>query len=623
MVYLVFDSTYHPGFLLNIVLLLPRLHDVLSCQLFENSSIKRNMADKIGPEPTDSQTLARLGKQQVLKRRFGFLSIFGFAIAELITWETVLVLFAQPFYNGGPAAAIYGYIIAAIATLSVYTVISELASMAPISGGQYYWVYMMAPVRWKVASSYLVGWLTSLAWIATIATESIYIGTIIEGLIILENPDFVPQRWQGTLLAWAMVAVAIFINVIIPRILPKFEISILVFHLAGFVAITATLLAMTPKGSTASVFETVLNEGGWPTQGLSYCVGFIGNVATFVGADASVHMAEEIENAAINLPRAIFTAMGVNSLLGFSMMLTILFCLGDVKSVLETRTGFPFIQIYYNSTKSLAGTAAMTAIGIALTTACSVGITTTASRMVWSFARDHGLPLSRFLSRVSKRTQVPVASTLIVCGFACAMALIYIGSTTAFNDVLSLTITAFYGSYLLPSLFLLYHRIKGHVLPHGTVIEVADTADTSHIPATNEENAPPTPNADKIEELPRETSVTDTPITTINTQALGQTSYPMAVDVPLIWGPWRVPGVLGIINNAIACMYMVFVIFWSFWPPVTPVDYTTMNYSVVVTGGALILAAAWYFVRARKEYKGPLIDTDVAVVLHITTTSTV
>jgi hypothetical protein len=48
-----------------------------------------------------------------------------------------------------------------------------------------------------------------------------------------------------------------------------------------------------PHGSAASVFATSLNEGGWPTQGLSYCVGFLGNVATFVGADASVHMAEE------------------------------------------------------------------------------------------------------------------------------------------------------------------------------------------------------------------------------------------------------------------------------------------------------------------------------------------
>lgn len=88
----------------------------------------------------DSETLALLGKKQVLKRRFGFWTLFGFAVCELITWETVLPLFSQAFNNGGPAGAIYGYIIAWFSTMSVYTVISELASLAPIAGGQYYWV---------------------------------------------------------------------------------------------------------------------------------------------------------------------------------------------------------------------------------------------------------------------------------------------------------------------------------------------------------------------------------------------------------------------------------------------------------------------------------------------------
>jgi choline transport protein len=44
---------------------------------------------------TDSETLALLGKKQVLKRRFGFWSLFAFAVCELITWETVLALFSQ------------------------------------------------------------------------------------------------------------------------------------------------------------------------------------------------------------------------------------------------------------------------------------------------------------------------------------------------------------------------------------------------------------------------------------------------------------------------------------------------------------------------------------------------
>jgi choline transport protein len=208
-------------------------------------------------------------------------------------------------------------------------------------------VYLLAPPRWKVFSSYIVGWLNSLAWIATVATETIFAGTILRGLIILDNPNFDAQPYQGTLLAYVVVAVAIFINAVIPGILPKFEVFIIIFHIAGFIAIVATLWALTPKHNSAQfVFTTTLNEGGWPTQGLSYCVGFLGNVATFVGADASVHMAEEVDNAAVSIPRAIICSMLINGAVGFVMMITLLFSLGDVDTVLNTATGYPFLQIF-------------------------------------------------------------------------------------------------------------------------------------------------------------------------------------------------------------------------------------------------------------------------------------
>ena len=128
-----------------------------------------------------------------------------------------------------------------------------------------------------------------------------------------------------------------------------------------------------------------LNEGGWPTQGVSYCVGFLGNVATFVGADASVHLAEEVSNPAVNIPKAIIGAMLINGSVGFAMMVTILYCLGDVDSVLNSKTAFPFIQIFFNSVGNVAGATVMAAVVLALTWACSIGITTTASRMTWSF----------------------------------------------------------------------------------------------------------------------------------------------------------------------------------------------------------------------------------------------
>jgi choline transport protein len=137
---------------------------------------------------------------------------------------------------------------------------------------------MLAPPRYKVFSSYIIGWLTSLAWIATVATETIFAGTILQGLLILDYPDYDPKQWQGTLLAWLVVAVAIFINVIIPDVLPRFEIFIIVFHVAGFIAILAVLWHYSPHNTAHFVFTTSLNEGGWSTQVIghfSYMIVFV------------------------------------------------------------------------------------------------------------------------------------------------------------------------------------------------------------------------------------------------------------------------------------------------------------------------------------------------------------
>ncbi|CRG91605.1 Choline transport protein [Talaromyces islandicus] len=560
----------------------------------------------------DDAVLARLGKKQVLRRRFGFWSLFGFAVCELITWETVLALFSQGLENGGPSGLLYGFIIAWSSTLSVYSVISELASMAPIAAGQYYWVYMLSSERYRVFASYIIGWLTSLAWIATVATETLFAGTMLQGLVVLDYPSsYVATDWQATLLTWGVALISTFINAVIPGMLPRIELGTVVFHVAGFVAIIAVLWHFTdPLHSTDFVFRSSLNEGNWPSQGLSYCVGFLGNVATFVGADASVHLAEEVSNAATTIPRVITLSMILNGIVGFVMMVTLLFCLGDVESVLNSETGFPFFQIFKDSVKSTAGATVMGAVVLILTWACATGIITSASRMTWAFARDRGTPFSRILSKVDPRTQVPIIAVGVVVIIACLLTLINIGSPTAFNDVISLTITGFYGSYLVPASLLLYHRVKqGNILPYGSVVDGQDVEVPleSVEPGVGEDAAAVNLPKDEIPKKEPSTS----PVTDEDEQ--GRITF---APTQLVWGPWHIPGLLGILNNAYACLYMVFVIFWSVWPPATPVAADTMNYSVVVTGGVIIFSIVWYFIRGRKEYKGPLVDKEVIQIIR-------
>ena len=111
-------------------------------------------------------------------------------------------------------------------------------------------------------------------------------------------------------------------------------------------------------------------------------------------------MSEEIENPAISVPRSIVISIILNGCLGFGILLATVFGIGDVDAVLKTPTGYPYMEVFLQATSSIKATTAMASIIIALGICSTIGFVATSSRMIWSFARDRGLPFSSFLSKV-------------------------------------------------------------------------------------------------------------------------------------------------------------------------------------------------------------------------------
>ena len=90
-----------------------------------------------------------------------------------------------------------------------------------------------------------------------------------------------------------------------------------------------------------------------------------------------------------------------------------MYCLVDVDSALSSPTGQPFIQAIYDSTKSLKATNALVAAIIAIMFICTTSENMTASRQLWSLARDNGLPRSRNIVRVNH------GQPLVAMGLCC------------------------------------------------------------------------------------------------------------------------------------------------------------------------------------------------------------
>jgi choline transport protein len=172
---------------------------------------------------------------------------------------------------------------------------------------------------------------------------------------------------------------------------------ILILHVVGWLAVVITLWVMAPRADAHTALLDFQNNGGWPTVGLSSMVGLLAPMAVLVGYDCSVHMcksakccvidleltmhvAEEIKDASVTLPRAIMGSVLVNVTLVFGMVITLCFCLGDQIAAAGSATGYPFIEVFYNATQSLGGTNTLTAIIIVMLSACAVSEVAAASR---------------------------------------------------------------------------------------------------------------------------------------------------------------------------------------------------------------------------------------------------
>jgi choline transport protein len=70
----------------------------------------------------------------------------------------------------------------------------------------------------------------------------------------------------------------------------------------------------------------------------------------------------------------------LNGTLGFAIVITFCFCLGDLSGDLTTPTGYDFIPVFYGATRSNAGTSAITAILITLVICATFGFLASASR---------------------------------------------------------------------------------------------------------------------------------------------------------------------------------------------------------------------------------------------------
>lgn len=111
-----------------------------------------------------------------------------------------------------------------------------------------------------------------------------------------------------------------------------------------------------------------------------------------VSTDLLPQMSEEIRNPRMNVPRAMVASILINGVLAFGMLIAALFCAGDLTAAFQSATGYPFIEIFTQAVGSVGGATAMSSIIVVISFSGTIGTVAAASRQIWAFARDRGVP---------------------------------------------------------------------------------------------------------------------------------------------------------------------------------------------------------------------------------------
>ncbi|GKZ41481.1 hypothetical protein AbraIFM66951_009592 [Aspergillus brasiliensis] len=360
--------------------------------------------------------------------------------------------------SGGPVSLVYGFlrsphlsptvlnksdqmVVAIVGSMATAASLGEMVSMYPTAGGQYHFIAKFAPKNWQNILSWFVGWIGTFGWVSFTASAPYLAAGMTQGLVVLTCEAYQPQRWHLSMIYWALVGLATALNLWGSRLFSLVETASLIIHLMGFAVVLIVMF----------VTNHLVNPNTHPDS-------------PSLGYDGAIHLCEEMANPETAVPYCMLGSLAINDILGFIFLLTILFCMGDMESALETPTSYPIIEIFRSVTGSLAGSCALTAVLIIAAWLGTIALLASTARMVLSLARDRALPFSGYLSQLDARTDLPKRAITTTSCLLILFGLINIASTTAFNAILSLAVLGLHISYLVPIVFFLWRRL---VAPHN------------------------------------------------------------------------------------------------------------------------------------------------------------
>jgi amino acid transporter len=396
-------------------------------------------------------TIARESPQSeagTLRREFTLWSAFTLAFAYVSPIVATYGVFALALPLVGPG---YWLLIpvAVIGQLLVALVLGEVASRYPYEGSLYAWAgRLLGP-----AFGWFTGW--AYIWTVLIALVTVAVGaTQFWGAALAIDVSAKSSLILGSVIVIALATTA---NLLSRRALKLMIALSVAAEVIGSIGLGITLLFFYDVSSFGVVFDNgVGGTGGWTMSAVLLGIGFAG--WSFLGFESSGAIGEEVQDARRNVPKALRYALLAIAGIVLLSTLSLILAIPDLGAVLAGEELDPVgaaLTTHLGETVTRLAFAVF-AIGF---TACALGLQTGLSRVIWAFARDRALPASTWLSRLSRRENIPARAVAVTA--VLPLPIFLLTGSQVYAVLVGYTIGGWYLTFALAMLAAVIARRRG------------------------------------------------------------------------------------------------------------------------------------------------------------------
>ena len=396
----------------------------------------------------DAAQLAALGITSNFDRSMSTWENFALGFTYLSPVVGVYTVFTLALKAGGPPM-FWSYVLVGIGQLLVSMIFGEVVSQFPISGGLYPWARRLVGKRW----AWMAAWLYLWALCFTIAAVSVGGAPFLAQLFGVSSPEMM------VVLAVVQILWVTIFNVGGTKVLGHSAMAGFIATIIGAIAVGGYLLVF-HRHQPLSVLVNSFGVEGSGSYLPAFLAASVAGMFAYYGFEACGDVAEETPNASRAIPKSMRMTIYVGGAASILICAALILAIHDIPGVLAGTDEDPLRSLLV-AAMGETGYLGVVVVLVISYVSCLLSLQASASRLLYSYARDEMIIGSKLFSRMSPRTHVPIPALVVMGLIPSVIAIAGYWLQDAINAIVSFAAVGIYFAFQMIVIGTIIARLRG------------------------------------------------------------------------------------------------------------------------------------------------------------------